>query len=136
MQKKRVRNSSRAWKLSDLWKFSPFSKKNFLGTRYNFHEVDLEIFDLKDFREMLLFNDSTKEFLGRNPSLSDLGDWSDMVAVDLSDHKMRTTSVILNDLIGVRGMSKPTVQETLTYVAYFNKSKLFKWNLRKMFQDW
>jgi len=135
MHNKKMQNSARAWKSSDLWRFSPFSKKNFLGRKYNFHDVDLEIFDLKDFTEVHTFNDSTKEFLKRNPSLSNLGAWGDVVETDFINQKIRTTAVILDYLIGVRGMSKPTVQEALAYVDYFNKSQFFKWNLRKLFKD-
>jgi hypothetical protein len=67
--------------------------------------------------------------------LLDFGAWSKQFYSSLSLSSSLNLHTLIDDLIGIRGMSKPTKDEISEYVEYFNSQKGFRWKKRKLIKD-
>ena len=64
--------------------------------------------------------------------LLDFGAWSKQFYSSLSLSSSLNLHTLIDDLIGIRGMSKPTKDEISEYVEYFNSQKGLRWKKRKL----
>lgn len=67
--------------------------------------------------------------------LLDFGAWSKQFHSSLSFSSALNLHTLIDDLIGIRGMSRPTKEEIGDYIEYFNSQKCFRWNKRKLIKD-
>ena len=66
--------------------------------------------------------------------LTRLGGWQSQADKEYSGLS-RDSEEVLDDLIGVRGMSRPTRKELENYVSFLIREKGGKWNLRKLVRE-
>jgi putative sugar O-methyltransferase len=134
MRQGRVTAPDQSWTYNHLKNYLKFSKKLFFGKEFKFHKVDLENFELSELQDVSIYSQRTREFAATFPDLAQLGGWSEVVVADTNSSNERMTSQILDDLIGVRGMSRPKVDEVIPYIRFFQSSNYCNWNISKLFK--
>lgn len=64
--------------------------------------------------------------------LADFGAWTTQINSDFELKFERPLKSYIDDLVGVRGMSRPTDSDLKRYVDYFRNNSNFNWDLKKI----
>jgi hypothetical protein len=89
---------------------------------YN-HFWDKISFDLEMYMKNTEFN------------LSDFGAWSTQFRANINSESHLEIPQLVDDLIGIKGMSHPSRDEVLTYKDYFRSQQKFPWRVNRLLKD-
>jgi putative sugar O-methyltransferase len=112
-----------------------FFKKSFMRTRYRFS--DIKLIDITSHFSLNhnVIKDLSIYLEEIDYELNDFGGWASEIEAERSQTQNRNSVQIIDDLIGIRGMSRPATDEINKYLSFFLNDRRFKFDLKDVIKS-